>query len=223
MVSAVYSFNMDSRMRDVIDQHAPTETHGELQHTLAHSVEVCGQGLMSSEEVRLVMHPAPVGHGIMYERADLNPSVQVPALERYVRKRTRRTAIAIGDIYIDTIEHCQSALAGLRVDNVLLELHGAELPCGDGSAGLFVDAINGAGLVAQDAPRTVHRITEPIMVQEGDAMLAAFPTEEDTFQAFYDLDYGVHSHRIQRQAFNFTTLNGNYHTELAPARTFSLK
>src|SRR5436190_690494 len=88
--------------------------------------------------------------------------------------RARRTTLKVGNATVETVEHCMSAFAGLRIDNALVEINGQELPCGDGSASPFVDPILEAGLVEQDAPRRVFRVSEPIVVEEGDAMLAAF-------------------------------------------------
>jgi UDP-3-O-[3-hydroxymyristoyl] N-acetylglucosamine deacetylase/3-hydroxyacyl-[acyl-carrier-protein] dehydratase len=79
------------------------------------------------------------------------------------------------------------------------------------------------GLEQQDAPRRVFRVTEPIVVEEGDAMLAAFPTDGEEFQLLFDLDYGPNSHRIKRQSYAFTFDNGTYVQEIASARTYSLK
>ena len=81
----------------------------------------------------------------------------------------------MGETSIETIEHCMPALAGLRVDNVLVQLDGPELPCGDGSAAPFVEPMLEVGMVTQDAPRRIHRITAPILVQAGDALLSVFP------------------------------------------------
>ena len=97
------------------------------------------------------------------------------------------------------------------------------MPCGDGSAALFVDPMLKVGVVQQDAPRKIHRITEPILVQEGDAMLAAFPSTTNEFRVIFDLDYGNKSNRIKRQVQTFASSNGDYEHELSRARTYSLK
>ncbi len=169
------------------------------------------------------MLPAPINHGIVFERVDISPPVQIPALVRHLARRARRTTLRMGETSIETIEHCMSALAGLRVDNALVQLDGPELPCGDGSAAPFVEPMLEVGMVTQDAPRRIHRITEPILVQEGDAMLAAFPGQTDEFRVLFDLDYGENSHRIKRQMQTFSTSNGDFEHELARARTYSLK
>jgi UDP-3-O-[3-hydroxymyristoyl] N-acetylglucosamine deacetylase/3-hydroxyacyl-[acyl-carrier-protein] dehydratase len=193
------------------------------QHTLAGPVEISGRGLLLGEYANVVINPAPAGHGIIFERVELNPPVQIPALAHNVASRAKRTTLKVGSISVETVEHCMSALAGLRVDNVLIQIDGPELPCGDGSASLFVEPMLEVGLVAQDARRRIYRLTEPLMIEDGDAMLAAFPTDADVLEAVYDLDYGSYSNRIKRQTQTFTSRNGDYRTEIARARTYSLK
>jgi UDP-3-O-[3-hydroxymyristoyl] N-acetylglucosamine deacetylase/3-hydroxyacyl-[acyl-carrier-protein] dehydratase len=194
-----------------------------MQRTLSGEVVVTGKGLLLGEDATVTLMPAPVNHGIVFERIDVTPHVRIPAIAHHVARRARRTALRMGDVSIETVEHCMSALAGLRIDNALIRIHGPELPCGDGSAQPFVEPILKVGLVEQDAPRRVFRITEPILVTEGDSALAAFPVEDDSFRVTYELDYGPSSNRIHRQLQVFSSANGNYEHELARARTFSLK
>jgi UDP-3-O-[3-hydroxymyristoyl] N-acetylglucosamine deacetylase/3-hydroxyacyl-[acyl-carrier-protein] dehydratase len=186
-------------------------------------VKVSGKGLLLGEQANVSIHPAPANHGIIFERVDLDPPVQIPAVATNVAKRARRTTLKIGNVSVETVEHCMSALAGLRIDNALIRIDGPELPCGDGSAAPFVDPILEIGLTELDAPRRVFRVVEPILVQEADAMLAAFPTDEDEFQLIFDLDYGPNSHRIKRQIQTFTFENGDYLDEISRARTYSLQ
>ncbi len=193
------------------------------QHTLARPASVSGKGLLLGEDATATLLPAPANHGIVFERTDVTPPVQIPALIGNVARRARRTTLCLNNTSIETVEHCMSALAGLCIDNALIKLEGPELPCGDGSAAIFVDSILEAGLVQQDAPRRMFRISEPILVEEGDAMIAALPSTLDELHVVYDLDYGSNSHRIRRQVHAYATSNGNYRSELARARTYSLK
>jgi len=214
-----------------------------MQQTLAGPVTVSGKGLLLGEDATVTMEPAPPNHGIIFERTDLKPPVQIPAIVTNVVQRARRTTLKVGNASIETIEHCMSAFAGLRIDNVLVRIDGPELPCGDGSAAPFVEPILQVGLKTQDAPKRIFTIREPIVVEEGDAMLAAFPSRNDGFRVIFDLDYGANSHRIKRQTHTFT-LNGQgvpgassdgakydalkpdsirYVEEIARARTYSLR
>ncbi|MHC4140686.1 MAG: UDP-3-O-acyl-N-acetylglucosamine deacetylase [Planctomycetota bacterium] len=208
-----------------IDQNPDTSAAATRtkQHTLAGPITVSGKGLLLGEEATITIHPAPPDHGIVFERTDVSPPVQIPALVYNIASRARRTTLALSNTSIETIEHCMSALAGLRIDNALIKVAGPELPCGDGSAAPFADPIMEAGIVEQDAPRRVFRITEPILVEDGDAMIAAMPSQEDELRVIYDLDYGSNSHRIKRQIQTYASGNGDYRKDLAPARTYSLK
>ncbi|MHC4208166.1 MAG: UDP-3-O-acyl-N-acetylglucosamine deacetylase [Planctomycetota bacterium] len=196
---------------------------GRRQHTLAGPVTLSGKGLLLGEDATMTIHPAPPDHGIVFERTDVSPPVQIPALVGNIARRARRTTLALSSTSIETIEHCMSALAGLCIDNVLIKVDGPELPCGDGSAAPYADPIVEVGLIEQDALRRVFRITEPILVEEGDAMIAALPSQEDELRVIYDLDYGSNSHRIKRQVQTYASSNGDYQNDLARARTYSLK
>ena len=211
-------------MLNVAEDIARTRATHAMQHTLAGPVTVSGRGLLLGEPVTIVIEPAPADHGIVFERVDLDPPVRIPADARYVTRRARRTTLTLHGASVETVEHCMSALAGLRIDNALIRIDGPELPCGDGSAIPFVEPILEIGLVEQDQPRRVHKITEALMVEEedGDAMIAIFPAKEEEFRVTYDLDYGSNSHRIKHQTQSFTNTNGDYRAEIARARTYSL-
>ena len=205
------------------DKKQPPLTAGPRQQTLAEPVTISGRGLLLGEPAEITIAPAPPGHGIVFERIDLDPPVKIPAVVTNVAPRAKRTTLKVGHASVETIEHCMSALAGMSVDNALIQIDGPELPCGDGSAAPFVDPIAKAGLVQQDAPKRIFRITEPLVVEQGDAMLAAFPSRQDSFELVFDLDYGPNSHRIKRQTQVYSSLNGDFRQEIARARTYSLK
>ncbi|MCX5640810.1 MAG: UDP-3-O-acyl-N-acetylglucosamine deacetylase [Planctomycetota bacterium] len=194
------------------------------QRTVAASAVVTGKGLMLGREATLTIMPAPPDHGIVFERTDLERPVVIPALVSSVIPNARRTTLKAGDVTIETVEHCMSALRGLGIDNVLLKLHGPELPCGDGSALPFVDAIRAAGIAEQDAPRRMFKLMETVSVEEGDASIAAIPADSPGgMRLMYDLDYGANATRIPHQAWSFDPGRDDYVAEVAPARTFSLK
>lgn len=210
-------------VQTVTDPEAVASTRVQLQHTLAGPVKVTGKGLLLGEDAVISIEPAPINHGIVFERVDLDPPVRIPARVHNVTQRARRTTLKIGQVSIETVEHCMSAFAGLRIDNALIKVDGPELPCGDGSAQPFVEPMQAVGTVEQDAPRKVFKLVEPILVQSGDSMLAAFPSQDNNFEVVFDLDYGPNSHRIKRQTFAFQFLNGQFLDEISPARTYSLK
>jgi len=186
-------------------------------------VTVRGKGLMLGVEATVVIRPAPPHSGVAFVRTDLSPPVRIPATVEHVVPRPRRTTLKSGEVTIDTIEHCLSAIAGLRVDNAIIEIDGPELPCGDGSAALFAEPMVEAGFEEQDAPRKVFRIREPIVIEEPEGMIAAMPYDAEGMRVVYDLDYGAHGHLIRHQTFSYNVAEGNYLADIAPARTYSLR
>ncbi len=194
-----------------------------MQQTIAKPVAVSGKGLLSGEGVDLVISPAKAGEGIMFERTDIEPPIQIHAVVANATDRARRTTITNGDVTIDTIEHLMSALCGLGIDNATIRLDGPEVPCGDGSAMLFVDPLLQAGTVEQDQPRRIFQIVEPICLQDGDAMISAFPSYQTGLHVVYDLDYGDATSRIARQTQAWNSASGTYAHDVAPARTYSLE
>jgi UDP-3-O-[3-hydroxymyristoyl] N-acetylglucosamine deacetylase / 3-hydroxyacyl-[acyl-carrier-protein] dehydratase len=194
------------------------------QRTLARSVRVSGKGLMTGADVTVEICPAPADEGIVFERVDVNPPVRIPATVDYAANRPRRTTLKSGDVTIETVEHCLSAITGLGIDNAIIRLSGPELPCGDGSAKPFLDPMLEVGTVSLDRPRKIFRLREPITVEDPDgASIGAFPTDMAGMRVVYDLDYGHNAHRIRSQTCSFTGVTGDYARDIAPARTFSLK
>jgi UDP-3-O-[3-hydroxymyristoyl] N-acetylglucosamine deacetylase/3-hydroxyacyl-[acyl-carrier-protein] dehydratase len=178
---------------------------------------------MLGQPATVQIHPSDVETGIVFERVDLDPPVRIPATGDRVVPRTRRTTLKSGDITIETVEHCMSALAGLAIDNALIQISGPELPCGDGSARLYVDPILRVGIKEQDSPRRIFKLAEPIVIEEDGKMIAAVPSDDPGTNIVFDLDYGEDSARIPRQTVSFSPESGTYADEIAPARTYSLR
>jgi UDP-3-O-[3-hydroxymyristoyl] N-acetylglucosamine deacetylase/3-hydroxyacyl-[acyl-carrier-protein] dehydratase len=205
-----------------LDRAAPPGAR--RQRTIASQATVSGKGLMLGVDATLSILPAPPDHGIVFERTDLERPVIIPALVSNVIPNSRRTTLKAGDVTIETVEHCMSALRGLGIDNALLRLQGPELPCGDGSAMPFVEPVRAAGIAEQDAPRRTFRLSETVSVTEGDASITAIPADSPGgMRVMYDLDYGPNATRIPHQAWSFDPDRDDYAREIAPARTFSLR
>lgn len=195
------------------------------QQTIAGTASVKGRGLFMGERATCRFRPAPENHGVVFVRTDVKEGgepVRIPAVIEHVTKRARRTTLRRGAAAVETCEHCLSAVAGLGIDNLLIEVTGPELPGVDGSAQPYVDALLEAGIVEQEQPRRTLTIDEPVTVEEGDAMLAALPSDKPTMQVIYDLDHGQDS-PIPNQLYAFASDNGDYVHNIAPARTFVLE
>ena len=193
----------------------------ERQHTIAEPVTLRGRGLFLARDAEVTFRPAPANHGVVFRRLDLG-GAEVPALVQHVVRRDRRTAIQVGEASVDTCEHCLSAVAGHRIDNLLIDLTGPEVPLMDGSALPFYERLGEAGLTPLDAER--ERLVVPRAgggAGRGDEVLAAMPADEPEMQIVYELDYSRTCPVIGRQMQVFDFRNGNYADQVAPSRTFT--
>ena len=145
------------------------------QHTLKSIAHVTGVGLHSGEKVQLWLRPAAPDSGIVFHRVDLDPPVSIPASPEAVRETRLCTGLERDGVRIATVEHLMSALAGLGVDNVHIDVDGPEIPIMDGSAAPFVMMMLEAGLEAQPAPRRFLRVLKPVEVREGDKWVRLEP------------------------------------------------
>src|SRR5262249_45130444 len=123
--------------------------------------------------------PAPPSTGVVFVRTDLQPAAPLPARIDRVTGTHRRTTLGHAPVQVSLVEHVLAALAGLRLDNWLLELDASERPGLDGSARAFVDALAHAGAVLQPARRSVWCVDEPVSVSHNGAVLTLHPTERD--------------------------------------------
>lgn len=193
------------------------------QRTIARTAEVAGVGLFTGADVTLRFLPAEEDRGIVFRRADLAGRPEVPATIDYVVPRSRRTAVARGHAVVEMTEHVLAALAGLRVDNCIVELDAPEPPGCDGSSLMFADALMKADFVRQSAPRAVFVVDEEeIVVGDGDAELIAQTSCGAGLTIHYRLDYGPRS-PIAPQALAVEITPHTFLEELAFARTFVLQ
>src|SRR3989440_6903502 len=137
----------------------------ELQHTLAKSAALSGTSLHTGEKVTLRLQPAPVDHGIKFRRKDLEDEPTIDATIANLKTVERATTIGEGAIRVHTVEHVLSALSAMGVDNAVVEMDANEPPIGDGSARPYVELIKKPGIVAQETPRRLFDVREPIHVE----------------------------------------------------------
>jgi UDP-3-O-[3-hydroxymyristoyl] N-acetylglucosamine deacetylase/3-hydroxyacyl-[acyl-carrier-protein] dehydratase len=187
-------------------------------------VELAGRGLFTGEQVVMRFKPADADTGIVFVRLDQNPPIEVPAVVDNVAKRLRRTSIRNGTVQIETIEHCMSALAGLGIDNIYIELNANEVPAFDGSCQPFVEKLKEAEIVEQEKPREIYRISDTIRVTEGSSYVMVTPGDEgkDVLDIIYDLNYGSDS-PIGRQILNIQLTPSIFEDQVASSRTFILQ
>jgi UDP-3-O-[3-hydroxymyristoyl] N-acetylglucosamine deacetylase / 3-hydroxyacyl-[acyl-carrier-protein] dehydratase len=192
------------------------------QRTIAREAGVRGYSFLSGVDVRLRFRPAEADTGVVFVRADLPGRPGVPAHVRHVVPRPRRTTLQCGDATVEMVEHVLAALAGLRVDNCVVELDAAETPGCDGSSRAFVEALAAAGAVEQGRPRAALAIERPVTVRDGQATLTAHPGDGEGLVLSYHLDYGRDT-PIGSQSLFLDVSPESFRDELAASRTFLLE
>ncbi len=188
------------------------------QRTLKNVIRATGVGLHTGDKVYLTLRPAPVDAGIIFRRVDLDPPVEVKAKAENVGDTTLSSTLSDGDVRISTVEHLLSALAGLGIDNVYVDLSAAEVPIMDGSAGPFVFLIQSAGIVEQDAPKRFIRIKSPVVVKEDDKWVKFEPFNGFKVSLSIDFDHPAFKGRSQVSEMDFSTTS--FVKEVSRARTF---
>lgn len=187
------------------------------QRTIANSFSLSGVGLHSGAEVTLTFKPAPAGHGVKFQRIDLEDSPIINVDVNRVVSTDRSTTIGSGEATVSTVEHLLSAVAGLQIDNLLVEINGREIPILDGSASPFVTPLLAAGMETQDTPRDYFIVEEPITYrdEESGTEIVALPYDGFEVVSMIDFDSPV----LGQQ---YATLRGyeDYAEEIAPCRTF---
>ena len=187
------------------------------QRTILREVSISGKSLHTGEEVHLTLKPAPVGHGIVFKRMDLFGKPELKPLVDYVTDLVRSTTIADGHAKVNTVEHVLSALHGCGVDNVLVEMDASEPPILDGSAKHFVNLIQQAEPVEQDAEREYFVLEEPISVTRGASSIIALPHDGFRVTCTSTDDRGIHTQHLSLDIDPET-----YVAQVAPARTFTI-
>jgi UDP-3-O-[3-hydroxymyristoyl] N-acetylglucosamine deacetylase len=188
------------------------------QRTLINSIRATGVGLHSGKKIYLTLRPAPINTGVVFRRVDLNPVVEIPARTEFVGSTTMCTTLERDGVEVATVEHLLSALAGLGIDNVYIDVTAPEVPIMDGSAGPFVFLIQSAGITEQSAPKRFIRIKQFIEVTEGDKTASFEPFDGFKVSFKIDFDHPVFQRRSQIATLDFAKTS--YVKEVSRARTF---
>ncbi len=188
------------------------------QQTLKNRISCCGTGLHSGAKVSLTLLPAPVDTGVVFRRTDNEGNgLEISGLvENVVDNRMCTTLGNKNGNSIATVEHLMAALSGCSIDNVYVEVEGAELPIMDGSSAPFVFLIECAGIVEQESPRQAIEILETIRVEDEDKLAELRPG--DGFSVNFEIEFG--SQAIGQQEMTVDLVNGTFKGELSRARTF---
>ena len=176
-----------------------------------------GSGLHTGVEVEMKFLPAAENFGIRFKRVDLENQPEIRALAENVCDTSRSTAIANGEAKVGTIEHVMSALAGLGVDNVLVEINNAETPILDGSAKPFVEALQQAGIVEQEAEKNFFVIKENLTYSNPEKGIEFTLIPDEKYSINTMIDYNS---QVLGSQFASTIEFEGYDKEIAPCKTF---
>jgi len=188
------------------------------QRTLRTTIKATGVGLHTGARVELALRPAAPDTGVVFHRVDLEPPVTIPADAAYVGDTRLSSTLKRDGASISTVEHLMSALAGLGIDNLHVDVAGPEIPIMDGSAGPFVFLLQAAGIVEQDAPKRYLRIVLPVEVKDGDKWARFDPY--NGFKLDFTIDFPHPMFGTENRNVVIDFAEHSYVKEVARARTF---
>jgi len=187
-----------------------------VQTTLSKSISFSGIGMHSGKLTHLTIKPAPENHGIKFRRVDLPGTQDIQALFKLVVDTSLATVLGTNGAIVSTIEHLMAGFSGLGIDNALVEIDDYEIPIMDGSAKIFTQMMEVAGIVHQDAPKHYFIVKKPIEVFDNDKSVSVYP--ESCFKITCRIDF-PHP-LIGKQEISFDKENDNFEKEISRARTF---
>jgi UDP-3-O-[3-hydroxymyristoyl] N-acetylglucosamine deacetylase len=190
------------------------------QTTLRAAVSLSGTGVHSGDEVRIILHPAEADHGIAFLRTGLSGGIDRLIDARHLAVTATELCTVIGDRdsgAVATIEHLMAALAGLGVDNVLVEIDGPEVPIMDGSSAPFIEAIDQAGVVTLNANRRYIKVLKAVRVTQGKGFAELLPNER-AFRLDVEIDFPTPVIGRQRKAVDLSP--SVFRRDISRARTF---
>ncbi|MBG5986505.1 UDP-3-O-acyl-N-acetylglucosamine deacetylase [Proteus vulgaris] len=189
------------------------------QRTLKRIVQATGVGLHTGKKVTLTMRPAPANTGVIYRRTDLNPPVDFPADAKSVRDTMLCTCLVNeDDVRISTVEHLNAALAGLGIDNIVIEVNAPEIPIMDGSAAPFVFLLLDAGIEELRTAKKFIRIKETVRVEDGDKWAEMRPYNGFKLDFTIDFNHPAIDASTQRYKLDFSA--ESFMSQISRARTF---
>ena len=158
-----------------------------MQKTIKNSVTISGNGLHTGQPTSVRFLPAKENTGIIFQRIDLDKKPLISATINNIYKTKRRTVLKENNATIETVEHVLATLYALSITNILIEVNGPEMPILDGSAKLFINKLEQAGIKSQNTKRKTFKLNNYFKVQEGDSIIEFFP--QNTLEIEVDIDY----------------------------------
>lgn len=188
-----------------------------MQKTIKESVSLSGKGLHTGYDVQITFHPAPIDHGYMFKRTDLEGNPLITPIADNVVETSRGTTLEENGVQIHTIEHVLASLVGLELDNILMEFTGPEAPILDGSSIKYVEALKKVGIVEQEAEKNYYVIKERTVFRDEDNNIELVAYPDDHFSIDVMVDYNSKVLGNQYASYHPTH---DFEKEIAPSRTF---
>src|SRR5262245_35024900 len=188
------------------------------QRTLKNTIKTTGVGLHTGARVEIVLRPAAPNAGIVFHRVDLERPVSIAADALHVGETRLSSTLKHDGAAISTVEHLMSALAGLGIDNLHVDVAGPEVPIMDGSASPFVFLLQSAGIVEQDARKRYLRVVAPVEVRDGDKWARFEPF--NGFKLDFTIDFPHPMFGSENRSVVIDFAEHSYVKEVARARTF---
>lgn len=188
------------------------------QRTLKNTIRATGVGLHTGDKVYLTLHPSAANTGIRFRRVDLETPMMIAARPENVGETKLSTTLMRDGVKVSTVEHLLSALAGLGIDNAIIDVSAPEVPIMDGSAGPFVFLLQSAGVVEQDAPKQYIRIKRAVRVEDGDKWAAFEPFDGFKVTFTIDFEHPAFSDHLKTAVMDFSSTT--FVKEVSRARTF---
>ena len=196
------------------------------QRTIKSLTRAVGLGVHGGQKVELTLRPAPPDSGVRFRRTDLPVPVEIPVAVDTVCDTRMATTISPGGASdgpkVQTIEHLLSAIAGLGIDNLAIDISGEEVPILDGSAASFVFLLQSAGIELQDAPKRFVRVLQPVEVSEGEGPTLKWARLEPYrgYRLSFEIEFNHPALDATGQRVSFDFSFGQYKRDIARARTF---
>jgi len=179
-------------------------------------VKVDGIGLHSGERVKVFLHPYEGGQGIAFLVHNEQGSALIPALTSFVAETRRRVVLSKESVLVQTVEHLLATCFGMGITDLLVEVYGSELPIGDGSALIWVEAFRDAGIVELDEPAPVFSVPDSVAVGNDNGVVEVVPAERFIAHFSFATEHSL----VGIQEAIFDEKENDFATEIAPARTF---
>ncbi len=188
------------------------------QRTLKTQVRAAGVGLHSGQKVNIALRPAPPDTGLVFRRTDLAEPIDFKTDPHLVCDTRMCSALEHRGARVATVEHLMSALAGLGIDNLFIDLDAAEVPIMDGSAAPFIFLLQSAGIEEQQAAKRYLRVTRKVRVEDGDKWAEIAPHNGFRLSFQIEFNHPVFKNSAKELAFDFA--EDSYCQDISRARTF---